>query len=54
MQIKGNTAQSSTLVIGGISFSLDRLVVAECSVLRTNLCAEKPDHCESAKRYRHL
>ena len=30
---------------------LDSFVVAESSVLRTNFCAEKPAHRQSAKRY---
>jgi hypothetical protein len=42
---------NSTLAIGGVSSPLDRFVVAESSVLRTNFCAEKPAHRQSAKRY---
>lgn len=44
------TAYYSTLAIGGISSLLDSFVVAESSVLRTNFCAEKPAHSQSAKR----
>jgi hypothetical protein len=44
-------ATNSTLAIGGVSSPLDSFVVAESSVLRTNFCAEKPAHRQSAKRY---
>ena len=44
-------AHNSTLAIGGVSSPLDSFVVAESSVLRTNFCAEKPAHRQSAKRY---
>jgi len=42
---------NSTLAIGGVSSPLDSFVVAESSVLRTNICAVKPVHRQSAKRY---
>lgn len=42
---------NSTLAIGGVSSPLDSFEVAESSVLRTNICAEKPAHRQSAKRY---
>ncbi len=42
---------NSTLAIGGVSSPLDSFLVAESSVLRTNFCAEKPAHRQSAKRY---
>jgi hypothetical protein len=44
-------ADNSTLAIGGVTSPLDSFVVAESSVLRTNFCAEKPAHRQSAKRY---
>jgi hypothetical protein len=44
---KAHTA-NNTLAIGGVSSPLDNLVVAESSVLRTNFCAEKPAHRQSA------
>jgi hypothetical protein len=44
-------AANSTLAIGGVPSPLDSFVVAESSVLRTNFCAEKPAHRQSAKRY---
>lgn len=44
------TTANSTLAIGGVSSPLDSFVVAESSVLRTNFCAEKPAHRQSAKR----
>jgi hypothetical protein len=47
-------AHNSTLAIGGVSSPLDSFVVAESSVLRTNFCAEKPAHRQSAKRYNQL
>lgn len=43
-------AGNSTLAIGGGSSPLDSFVVAESSVLRTNSCAEKPAHRQSANR----
>jgi len=45
------TGYNSTLAIGGVSSPLDSFVVTESSVLRTNCCAEKPAHRQSAKRY---
>jgi hypothetical protein len=42
---------NSTLAIGGVSSPLDSFVVVESSVLRINLCARKPAHRQSAKRY---
>jgi len=39
------------LAIGGVSSPLYSFVVTESSVLRTNFCAEKPAHRQSAKRY---
>jgi hypothetical protein len=45
---------NSTLAIGEISFPLDSFVVAESSVLRTNFCAKKPAHRQSAKRYQQV
>ena len=44
-------AANSTLAIGGVWSPLDSFVVTENSVLRTNFCAEKPAHRQSAKRY---
>jgi hypothetical protein len=43
-------AANSTFAIGGVSCSADNFVVAESSVLRINICAEKPAHRKSAKR----
>ena len=43
---------NSTLAIGGVSSPLDSFVLAESSVLRTNFCAEKPAHRQSANRYK--
>lgn len=45
-----STTANSTLAIGWVSSPFDRLVVAESSVLRSNFCAEKPTHLQSAKR----
>jgi hypothetical protein len=47
-------AHNSTLAIGGVSSPFDSFVVTESFVLRTNFCAEKPAHRQSAKRYRAL
>jgi hypothetical protein len=44
-------AYNSTFAIGGVSCSADSFVVAESSVLRINICAEKPAHRKSANRY---
>jgi hypothetical protein len=51
MKTDRKAAANSTLAIGGVSFPLDSFVVAESSVLRTNFCAKKPAHRQSAKRY---
>jgi hypothetical protein len=48
------TAVNSTLAIGGVSSPLDSFVVAESSVHRTNFCAEKPAHRQSATRCESL
>jgi hypothetical protein len=45
---------NSTLAIGGVSSPLDSFEVAESAVLRTNFCAEKPAHRQSAKRYTQM
>ena len=44
-------AYNSTLAIGGVSSPLDSFVVTESSVLKINICAERPAHRQSAKRY---
>ena len=44
-------AANSTFAIGGFSFSADSFVVIESSVLRMNICTEKPAHRKSANRY---
>jgi hypothetical protein len=44
-------AHNSTFAIGGVSCSADSFVVAESFVFRINICAEKPAHRKSAKRY---
>jgi hypothetical protein len=41
---------NNTLAIDGVSSPLDSFVVAESFVLRTNFCAKKPAHRQSAKR----
>ncbi len=54
-QIFGQTeahAHNSTFAIGGVSCSADTFLVIESSVLRINICGEKPAHRKSAKRYR--
>lgn len=51
MEEKERTA-NSTFAIGGVSCSADSFVVAESSVLRTNISAENPAHRKSAKRYK--
>ncbi len=51
MTEKEQRTANSTFAIGGVSCSADSLVVAESFVLRINICAEKPAHRQSAKRY---
>ena len=41
---------NSTFAIGGVSCSADSFVVTESSVLRMNICAEKPALRQAAKR----
>jgi len=41
LTIDNRAAGNSTLARGGVSSPLDSFVVAESSVLRTNICAEK-------------
>jgi hypothetical protein len=50
MRTERKAATNSTLAIGGVPSPLDSFVVAVSSVLRTNFCAEKPAHRQSAKR----
>ena len=45
------TGANSTFAIGGVSCSTESFVLAESSVIRINICAEKPVHRKSAKRY---
>jgi hypothetical protein len=51
VETKISPAHNSTLAKGGVPSPLDSFVVAESSVLRTNFCAKKPAHRQSAKRY---
>ena len=44
-------ADNSRFAIGGVSCSADNFVVKESSVLRINICGEKPAHRKSAKRW---
>ncbi len=46
-----NTGANSTFAIGGVLCSADTFVVKGSSVLRMNICGEKPAHRKSAKRY---
>jgi hypothetical protein len=48
------TTGNSTFAIGGVSCSADNFVVAESFVLRINICAEKPAHRKSAKRWTEM
>ena len=45
-----STASKKAFAIGGVSCFEDSFGVAESSVLRINICAEKPAHRKSAKR----
>ena len=47
---KARTAHS-TFAIGGVTCFYDTFVVKKSAVLRMNICAEKPAHRKSAKRY---
>ena len=49
-ELKNVAAANSTFAIVGVSFSADTFVVIESSVLRINICAEKPAHRQYAKR----
>jgi len=49
--MKTTTTVNSTFAIGGVLYSADSIVVAKSSVLRIDICAEKPAHRKSAKRY---
>jgi len=49
--MKEKRPHNSTFAIGGVLCSADNFVVAESSVLRINICAEKPAHRKSAKRW---
>lgn len=51
LKILIKTSDNSTFAIGGVSSSADSLVLAESSLLRMNICAEKPAHRKSAKRW---
>ncbi|MCZ2130304.1 MAG: hypothetical protein LC109_08555 [Bacteroidia bacterium] len=53
---KEQRTANSTFAIGGVSFSADSFVVIESSVLRINICAEKPAHRKSANRqhFQHI
>ena len=51
MKTERRAAGNSTFAIGGVSCSADSFVVAESFVLRINICAEKPAHRKSEKRY---
>jgi len=51
---KIRAAGNSTFAIGGVSCFYDTFVVKESAVLRMNICAEKPAHRKSAKRYASL
>ena len=46
-----NPAYNSTVAISKVLCSADNFVVAKSSVLRTNVCDEKPAHRKSEKRY---
>jgi hypothetical protein len=45
------SAANSTFAIGGVTCFNDTFVVKRSSVLRRNICAEKPAHRKSANRY---
>ena len=49
--MRRKATHNSTFAIGGVSFSAESLVVAENSLLRSNICPKKPAHRKSAKRY---
>ena len=47
------TADNSKFTIGGISCFFDTFVVKESTVLRMDICPEKPVHRKSANRPTH-
>jgi hypothetical protein len=48
---KESRPHNSTFAIGGLPCFYDTFVVEGNAVLRINICAEKPAHRKSAKRY---
>jgi hypothetical protein len=50
LRVNNRAAANSTFAIGGVPCSADSFVVAESSVPRINICAEKSAHRKSAKR----
>ncbi len=48
-KVESRTA-NSTLSIGGVPYPFESFVLAESSVLRTNICAEIPRLCKAANR----
>jgi hypothetical protein len=51
MNGRRTTTGNSTFAIGGVTCFYDTFVVNGSAVLRMNICAEKPAHRKSAKRY---
>ncbi len=45
-----STGHNSTFAIGGVLCLEGSFVIKESSVLRMNICTEKPAHRKSAKR----
>ena len=50
-KVENKPSANSTFAIGGVTCLYDTFVVKESAVLRVNICAEKPAHRQSAKRY---
>jgi hypothetical protein len=48
--MKSTAAGNSTFAIGGVSSSVESLMVAESFVLRINICTENPAFRVAAKR----
>jgi len=46
-----NTTANKGFAIAGVPYSADSFVVTESSVLRMNICAEKPALRHAANRY---
>ncbi len=52
--MQNENSHNSTFAIGGVSCSAGCFLVTESSVLRINICSEKPAHGEADTHYWQL